>query len=182
MFSLLDVWIVAITSLAIFFDICFKKIPNWLILLGLLGGFFLNGLAGLSFLYNSFFGFVVGVLVFFVPFAAGWLGAGDVKYFGVVGCLLGPRLLPRVLFYSALAGGVLAVISLVYHREARGLLASLRNIWLDCRIAVLSLGRGVSSIETKNEKKLETIPWGVAIGIGTIFARYVDPNGNWSGF
>ena len=66
----------------------------------------LNGIQGLYHFYDSLLGFVLGVAILFVPCAMGWVGAGDVKYLGVVGSLLGFQWLPRVIFYSAQAGGV----------------------------------------------------------------------------
>jgi len=179
--DILDVWVLIVTSLSVFFDIFVKKIPNWLILFGLAGGLVLNWLQGL--LYNSFVGFVLGIAIFFVPFAMGWLGAGDVKYLGVVGSLLGYQLLPRVLFYSALAGGLLSIGFVIYNRINLGILNFITNVWLDCKLAILSLGRMLpQDIGARAVKGSHTIPWGVAIGAGTILAYYVDPHGKWAGF
>ena len=180
MFQLLDVWILALTSLAVFFDISFRKIPNWLTLFGLAGGLILNALEGLDHLYGSLLGFSLGIGLFFLPFAAGWLGAGDVKYFAVVGSLIGFRLLPRVLFYSILTGGLLAIISLV-NQNRRLDAAKIRNAWLDYRLAALTLGR-IRPEKSSRATASATIPWGVAIGAGTIFAYYVDARGYWAGF
>ena len=84
-----DVLIVSVIAAAVFFDFFMRRIPNWLILSALAGGLLLNGLHGWSQMYNSVLGFVLGVALLFVPFALGWAGAGDVKYLGVVGWLLG---------------------------------------------------------------------------------------------
>ena len=62
------------------------------------GGLLLNAAQGFSQFSHSLLGFIVGITVFIVPFALGWMGAGDVKYFGVVGALLGVGWLPRVFF------------------------------------------------------------------------------------
>jgi Flp pilus assembly protein protease CpaA len=182
LFQILDLWIVLLTSLAVFFDILFKKIPNWLILLGLLGGLLLNGLAGPSRLYASILGFVLGLALFFVPFVAGWLGAGDVKYFAVVGGLLGVNLLPRVLFYSVLTAGLLSISSVFYHKEGRGIVQIARNAWFSSRIAVLSWGRLLPAPRSAGAVNFKPIPWGVAIGVGTILAYYFDSHGAWLGF
>lgn len=166
-----------------FFDIFVKRIPNWLILLGLGGGLLLNGLRGLPHLYNSLIGFVLGIVLFFLPFAMGWVGAGDVKYVGVVGSLLGFQWLPRVLFYSALAGGLLAIGFVIYNRVSLGVLGFVRSAWLDCKLAIVSLGRLLpGTIDARTSKGSQAIPWGVAIGAGTILAYYVDPQGKWAGF
>ena len=97
------------TVLSVFFDLTVRRIPNWIIAFGLAGGLLLNASQGFAQFSHSLLGFIGGIAVFIVPFALGWMGAGDVKYFGVVGALLGVEWLPRVLFYSILTAGVLAV-------------------------------------------------------------------------
>ena len=183
MFDFFDVWILIITTVAAFFDISVKKIPNWLILFALSGALLLNALHGASQLYNSIIGLVLGIGIFFIPFAMGWVGAGDVKYLGVVGSIVGFHLLPRVLFYSILIAGLLALGFLIYNRVALRGESFLRNAWLDCKLAALSLGRMLpASVNARASTGSHTIPWGVAIGAGTILAHYVDPNGEWAGF
>ena len=72
-----------------------------------------------------------------LPFAFGWIGAGDVKFFGVVGALLGVSWLPRVFFYSALIAGLIAVGYL-----AMGLahISRFKEFWLNIKITILSMG------------------------------------------
>jgi prepilin peptidase CpaA len=181
--AILDFWILVVTSLSVFFDVFVKKIPNWLILFGLTGGLILNGLQGLQTFYNSLSGLLLGIGIFFIPFAMGWVGAGDVKYLGVVGSLLGFQWLPRVLFYAALSGGLLAIGSIAYNRINLGILNFFANMWLDCKLVVLSLGRTLpQDLNTRASKGALTIPWGVALGAGTVLAYYADPYGKWAGF
>jgi prepilin peptidase CpaA len=181
--SPLDFWILVFTSLSVFFDIFVRKIPNWLVLVGLVGGLVFNGLQGLHAFYNSAFGLLFGIGIFFVPFAMGWVGAGDVKYFGVVGSLLGFHYIPRVFFYTVLTGGLLAVVTIAYNRINFCSLNFFKNMWFDCKLVVLSLGRTLpNDINAKALKGAVTIPFGVAIGLGTILAYYVDSYGRWAGF
>ena len=183
MLRLVDIWILIVTAVAALFDIWVKKIPNWFILFALSGALLLNTLQGISQLYNSIIGLLLGVAIFFIPFAMGWVGAGDVKYLGVVGSIVGFHLLPRVLFYSILAAGLLALGFVIYNRVALSGASFLRNAWLDCKLAALSLGRMLpASVKARASTGSHTIPWGVAIGAGTILAHYLDPNGKWAGF
>ena len=92
--------------------------------------------------------------IFFIPFAFGWLGAGDVKLFGAIGAILGLGWIPRLFFYTALLGGVSALISLAFAEAVR------RQLF----------------------KGTLTIPYGVAIGLGALTAFYLDPRGTWAGF
>ena len=166
-----------------FFDIFVKKIPNWLILFGVAGGLVLNGFQGLNHFYDSLLGFFIGITIFFIPFAMGWVGAGDVKYLGVVGSLLGVQWLPRVLFYSALMGGLIAIGVVIYSRVTLSVLNFVTNVWLDFKLAILSFGRSLpQNIGHRVAAGSHTIPWGVAIGAGTLLAYYVDPQGKWAGF
>jgi Flp pilus assembly protein protease CpaA len=52
-------------------------------------------------------------------------------------------------------------------------------------MAMLIYSQGVVLPETMHEKKLtraHTVPYGVAITIGTLIALYLDPKGEWAGF
>jgi prepilin peptidase CpaA len=178
--SALDFSILLVTVLSVFFDLTVRRIPNWIIAFGLLGGFLLNASQGFAQFSHSLLGFIGGIGVFIVPFALGWMGAGDVKYFGVVGALLGVEWLPRVLFYSILAAGVFAVAYVAIGRFNSGFL---KDAWIDCKLAILSLGRLLpDSIGKRTAKGADSVPWGVAIGAGTLVAYYLDPTGKWAGF
>lgn len=170
------------TSLSVFFDLTVRRIPNWIIAFGLAGGLLLNASHGFAQFSHSLLGFIVGITVFIVPFALGWMGAGDVKYFGVVGALLGVEWLPRVLFYSILTAGALAVAYVAVGRFDSSC-GFLKNMWVDFKLAFLSFGRLLpDSISKRTAKGADSVPWGVAIGAGTLVAYYFDPTGRWAGF
>jgi prepilin peptidase CpaA len=178
--SPLDFSIVLVTILSVFFDLTVRRIPNWIILFGLVGGLLLNGSQGLTQLTYSLLGFIVGLGIFIVPFALGWMGAGDVKYFAVVGALLGVGWLPRVLFYSILAAGIIALGYVACGRFNTGFF---KDAWITCKLAIISFGRVLpDSIAKRTAKGADSVPWGVAIGVGTIVAYYFDPTGRWAGF
>jgi prepilin peptidase CpaA len=178
--SPLDFSILLVTVLSVFFDLTVRRIPNWIIAFGLSGGLLLNASQGFAQFSHSLLGFVGGIAIFIVPFALGWMGAGDVKYFGVVGALLGIEWLPRVLFYSILAAGVFAVGYVAIGRFNSGFF---KDAWTDCKLAILSLGRVLpDSIGKRTAKGADSVPWGVAIGAGTLVAYYFDPTGRWAGF
>jgi Flp pilus assembly protein protease CpaA len=144
------------------------------------GGLLLNASQGFAPFVQSLLGFIGGIAIFIIPFALGWMGAGDVKYFGVVGALLGVEWLPRVLFYSIMAAGVLAVGYVAVGRFNGGFF---QNAWADCKLAILSFGRVLpDSIGKRTAKGADSVPWGVAIGVGTLVAYYVVPAGQWAVF
>jgi len=169
-----------VTGLSVFFDLTVRRIPNCIIAFGLAGGLLLHASQGFAQFSQSLLGFIGGIAIFIIPFALGWMGAGDVKYFGVVGALLGVEWLPRVLFYSILVAGVLAVSCVaVRHLESR----FLKDTWTDCKLIIFSFGRMLpDSIGKRTAKGADSVPWGVAIGAGTLVAYYFDSTGRWAGF
>jgi prepilin peptidase CpaA len=176
----MDITLVFAMCLAVLFDVKERRIPNWLSIPGIVIGLLLNSLLGFAQLLHGVLGVVVAVAILIVPFALGWLGAGDVKLFGLVGAFLGVQWLPRVLFYTGLASGGLALFSII----ARGFdYRRLRNLWTDLRVAVLSLGQVLpASVTQRTVHANKAVPWGVAIGLGTLAAVYLDAGGNWAGF
>ena len=168
------------TGLSVFFDLTVRRIPNWIIAFGLAGGLLLHASQGFAQFSQSLLGFIGGIAIFIIPFALGWMGAGDVKYFGVVGALLGVKWLPRVLFYSILVAGVLAVICVAVSRLNSRFF---KDAWTDCKLIIFSFGRVLpDSIGKRTAKGADSVPWGVAIGAGTLAAYYIDPTGRWAGF
>jgi prepilin peptidase CpaA len=178
--TLSDAVIFSVSGLSAFFDYRIRRIPNWLIAIGLTCGVVLNALHGSHYLGQSILGFLVGVVVLIVPFALGWIGAGDVKYFGVVGSLLGVSWLPRVFFYSAVVAGMVAV---GYLAVGLAHISRFKGLWLDIKTAVLSMGQVLpDAVNTKTHAAGGSVPWGVAFAAGTIIAYYFDPTGRWSAF
>ena len=171
--------IFVIGSLSAFFDLKIRKIPNWLIACGLLWGMALNALQGYAHLFASVAGFIVGVGVLFFPFAMGWIGAGDVKFFGVVGALVGIWMLPRVFFYSAVVAGIIAI---GYLAACLASISRFKALWIDLKVAFLSVGRVLPEPVYINSRGSASVPWGVAFAVGTMVTYYLDPTGEWAGF
>ena len=70
-----------------------------------------------------------------------------------------------------------------YNRTSVDGVSFLRSAWLECKLAILTLGRVLpQAVAPRASKGSQTIPWGVAIGAGTIVAYYVDSQGKWAGF
>jgi len=109
-------------------DVRTRRIPNILTFgaaaAGLGAGAALNGTDGVL---TASAGWGVGVAVFFIPFALGGLGAGDVKLMAALGAWLGPGDALWLGVHTALAGGVAAIVV----ATARGYLrTAFANIWM----------------------------------------------------
>lgn len=175
-----DLFLVLFVLTAVGFDLWQNRIPNWLSFPAIALGVLLGALTGMPRFLDSLFGLGLGLGVLFAPFAFGWLGAGDVKFLAAVGAILGVGWVPRVFFYSALLGGLLALISIV----SRGIDKSVfKETWADLKLFCLSRGSVLPQPVTERVSKgAQVVPYGVAIGMATLIAYYVDSHGEWAGF
>ena len=102
-------------GLALYFDLTKKRIPNFLtfpaILWGLISYTAIDGVSGLWF---SLAGMLVGLAIFFIPFAMGGMGGGDVKLLAAVGALQGWQFVLAAGILTVLAGGVMSLGYLLF--------------------------------------------------------------------
>lgn len=91
-------------------------------------------------LSSSALGLLVGFLLLILPYAAGALGAGDVKFVAAIGAWVGAESVLHVVMIGCVATGVYAGI-VIFGRG--GWKAVGKNIWFTCRtlISILSMGR-----------------------------------------
>lgn len=96
-------------------DLRYGRIPNWLTYPTLLLGLALNAQQGR--LLPSLAGLACAGGLFLAVWLAGKMGGGDVKLMAALGAMAGwPRVLD-ILFFTALAGGVMAVFVLAFARR-----------------------------------------------------------------
>ena len=118
---------IALAVFACVTDVHSRRIPNALTFGVAIAAAAQHGFAtgGAGFMFSAT-GWLVGTALFFPFFALGGLGGGDVKLLGAIGACLGGPLVLWVAMYSAIAGGVFAVIVAL---RAGYLAAALRNIY-----------------------------------------------------
>lgn len=111
-----------LTGVAAAWDLSERRIPNPLILTGLLlgVGFWAqsDGLVGLGL---SLLGALVALLILIVPFAIKRLGGGDVKLAMVCGAFLGWRGAVHVILLASVLHGAMAILLLFLNRGLTGL-------------------------------------------------------------
>lgn len=92
-------------------DLRTRRIPNVLTasLAGIGLGLAASGISGVSVL-ASCGGMLLGLLLMMPGHALGSTGAGDVKLMAAVGAIVGPALIVSAFLFTAVVGGVLAVI------------------------------------------------------------------------
>jgi len=144
-------------------DMRFQKIPNLLTYptMGIALGyhFVMNGLDGLLF---SAGGLALGIAVFILPYLMGVMGAGDAKLMGAVGAILGARGVFIAFLFTAIIGGVYALIVVLIKRQHfKGFFkrqaATLKTFIFTRQFIPIS--------GDNNEKK----PWNVVFGLFRIF-------------
>ena len=117
-------------------DIRGYRIPNKLVLVGVVLGVALNALLPSGWGFNSAIpgglgwlealkGFGVGLVVLLPMYWLRAMGAGDVKLMAMVGAFLGPGDLLGVVLATFIAGGVIAIVMVVWSRK---LASFLQNI------------------------------------------------------
>jgi len=163
----IDVCALLLLSLSAYWDLRYRRIPNWAtlpcIILGLGMNTLLNGWGGAK---ASGTGFLVGFAAFVVLFVLGWMGGGDVKLMAAVGALKGYPFVVSALFYSLLVGLVIGVAMLIWNRKS---LRTFKNLFF-------VIGSRVTKLVPKqdvNREAAQKIPFGVAIVLGTVVAMIV---------
>jgi len=120
----LQLLLLAVALVAGIWDLRTRRIPNWLVLTGLLLGFLLNGFLFYGpGLLRAAAGFGLALLVYMPLYLLRGMGAGDVKLMAALGAIAGWRLWLGIFILSGLLGGILAVILTL----ARGRLR--RTLW-----------------------------------------------------
>ncbi|HWZ48645.1 MAG TPA: A24 family peptidase [Herbaspirillum sp.] len=145
------------------------RIPNWLVLSGMLFGVIYN-LAFPPFPHVNVLwpleGMVMGFSVFLPLYLLGAMGAGDVKLMAMVGAIVGPVEMLWVLPLTMIAGGVLSIL-LVLVRGTAGRM--LRNLTTLFRLGFLNAISGARpDLHIEAGASAGKLPYGVAIAIGAI--------------
>lgn len=109
-------------------------------------------------------GFAIGMLLMMPGYMLGATGAGDVKLMAAVGAVVGPGLVVTAFLYTAVAGGVLAVIVAARRGRVAAAVAGTGRL-IVAPTAVKQEIRGASSAHR--------FAYGPAIAIGSILAALV---------
>jgi prepilin peptidase CpaA len=108
---------------ATFTDLRSRRIPNWLTVSTLVLGFVLNALIAypspLEGLWLSAKGFALAFALNLVMYMLHMTGAGDVKLLAAVGAMVGSSDFVGIFLLTALIGGVLAIILMLFKGRVR---------------------------------------------------------------
>jgi len=95
---------------AVVTDVRTRRIPNWLTGAIAGAGFGLACGGGTVTPLQAALGLLAGLLLMMPGHVIGATGAGDVKLMAAVGSVVGPEMVLRAFLYSAVAGGVFAIV------------------------------------------------------------------------
>ena len=168
----IDIYLIIFLSatliIAATIDMRTYKIPNLLtyptMLIALVYHTITNGLNGLIF---SSLGLIVGMGLFSIPFFMGVMGAGDAKLMGTVGAVLGCRGVLNASLFTAVAGGVFALILLLsYYRNFRFFTRAVETIQASLTAKCLI------KVPLSEKEKKPKLYYGIAIASGTLYTMW----------
>ena len=143
-------------------DIWTRRVPNWMTLTIAASGITLAALGkgGVS-VGGALTGCALGLLLMLPGHLVGATGAGDVKLFAAIGTLLGPRGIAMAFVYTAIAGGVIALIVAARRRRLQDTLERTATL-------VRTAGANVGEIEHRSvDNRFAYAP---AIAVGALVA------------
>lgn len=159
-------------SLAVITDVTHRKIPNLLIVSGLvtalIGQLFLAGGQGWQ---AWLLGMLAGFAVFLPLYLLRGMAAGDVKLMMVVGGFLGFPLVLTAALYCYAAGGIMAIIIVLAKGRFKQVTHNIKMILTPLYIRATS-GVDVSDGLIK-QVSVGRMPYAVAIGAGTLLTLYL---------
>lgn len=167
-----DFLLILVLILSLYTDLKHRRIYNFVTLPALVLGLMINSWnSGLSGLWFSCQGLLLGIALLFLPFILGGLGAGDVKLLGAVGAIKGPHFVFTAFLLTAISGGLIALVILAYNRK---LVSTLFRLGRGLK-AWLYSGFNLWSLEHLAEQAEDSVyfPYGLAIVLGSISAYWV---------
>jgi prepilin peptidase CpaA len=177
-FSYLHLTLLAtVLAAAVYTDVRERKIPNALVLAGLVAGLIVAALqsagwwltvpAAAGSIGAALAGAGLGLAAGVIFFALGALGAGDGKLLAVVGAFLGPMGLFLAVLYGGIAGGLFALAA----AARRGTIWPVLLRTRDLALHLVTFGRhGVRW--TVDSPGAVSVPYGVAIALGALVAWF----------
>jgi prepilin peptidase CpaA len=165
---------VALMLAALGWDVATRRIPNALIVVGILCALALRSADGPAALWSGMTGATVAFAIGLPLFALRAMGGGDVKLFAAVGAFLGPSLFLSAFVASAIVGGVLGLLYVL----RRGVMLPVMLSSKDLLVNAATLGRSGERPKLGKPGAL-TVPYGAAIAIGSVAVWFFQGGGVW---
>ncbi|MFN2511208.1 MAG: prepilin peptidase [Pyrinomonadaceae bacterium] len=164
----LVVMFIPLAVLITYMDIRYRRIPNKLVLIILIGGLALNtSFEGRHGLLSSLGGMALAFGIMFLLHAFGTMGAGDVKLFAAIGAMIGTSLVPKTFLIVAITGGALAVFKMVQARRTGTTMLGVVQFFYG-----LLPGQKVPRFDVPADSGF-TLPYAVPICIGSLVSFFL---------
>lgn len=164
---ILDFVLICLVLMAGAIDVKTKRIPNLLVLSGFCLGIGIN-----SFLFQwaglklSLTGAGLAFAIYFVFYVLRAMGAGDVKFMAAIGAVAGPRVWLAIFFFTALAGGVIAIVLLLAKGRLKKTMFNV-SIMLHQLLHLRAPYHATEELDVRSSNALR-LPHGATIAIGTL--------------
>lgn len=163
-------FLTVILTIAAISDLRSHKIPNWLtfstIIAGIIYHTYIKGYQGFLFSVQGVF---LGFAFLMVFYLMGGTGAGDVKLMGAVGGLLGPKGVFIAFIFTALLGGIYAIVLLLLHG---GLKDKVKRYGMMLKTFIFT--NRLIYLPPENKEKKPVLCYGVVIALGTLLSVMRD--------
>jgi prepilin peptidase CpaA len=162
------VWLVTVTLIvAAVIDGLKLKVPNWITFPMIISGWvYSTATFGWEGLAASLLGTVVGLGLLLPAYAIGGMGAGDVKLLAGVGAWMGPLITVYAFCISALVGGAIAIVMVLYRRAWE---KHREQFWsIVGEITTIRDPDVLSAIAAERKKSMLLLPYGIPIALGSI--------------
>lgn len=182
--------VVLLVIIAVYGDLKTRKIPNRLTVPFALVGLGVN--IAFDFpggLLTGLLGFVVGFLVFLIPYMMKAMGAGDIKLMAALGAITDWQTVVYITLFTALTGGIVIIIT---KARSGGLIRTFKRMGQLIAFYFFSLVYKLNPVPTMENRKEkyridmtdeenDYIPYAVAIALGSLVTIILSRVGILSG-
>ena len=166
-YALCDLLLLCIVTAAAISDLIRRKIPNALVLSGILAALALHAWLWPQQLASLWLGgMATGFFLFLPLYVLRGMAAGDVKLIAMVGAFVGPWPVLQICFATFVLGGLMAVLMISYQGKWRACLRNVRELlWpMIARMAGIPLAPAALG----QQASVGNMPYGLAIALGSL--------------
>ena len=165
-----------LVAIAAVFDIRYRRIPNWLVLAGIIVGLAWNVYSsGWSGLLRASEGLGLGFILYFPLYLIRARGAGDVKLLAAVGAIAGPLNCFWIFLLTAILGGIIALLLLIFRSRVRQTFFNVGWIIRDL-LHLQAPWRSNDELDVTTNKGMR-LPHGAMIAVGVLAFIFITTYG-----